>query len=83
MGLRYDFKMRWSDIPYLINVSEIPTDYLAPWSVPSISAQQMRGANFLGLGPLAILDQVKGLAHLYSITLWTFIYFKNRKMRHF
>lgn len=41
------------------------------------------GAGFLSLGPLAILHEVKGLAHLYSIARWTFIYIKDRKMGHF
>lgn len=42
-----------------------------------------RGAACLSLGPMAILDQVKGLAHLYSIILRAFVYFKDRKMRNF
>lgn len=53
---------------------------LAP---PSVSPHSRWGADCLTLGPLAILDQVKGLAHLYSIAPWTFIYFKDRKMRYF
>lgn len=43
---------------------------------------QMTG-QLLILGPLAILYQVKGSAHRYSITLWTYIYFKDRKIKVF
>lgn len=50
--------------------------HIADWEVGG-------GAACLSLGPLAILDQVKGLPHLYSIVLRAFVYFKERKMRNF
>lgn len=44
--------------------------------------QYLRAADkegrLLKFGPMAILHQVKGLAHLYSITLETFIYLKDQ-----
>lgn len=64
---------------------EIPSDYqlLAPSPVSPHSRLGSGGAACLSLGPLAILDQVKGLPHLYSIVLRAFVYFKDRKMRNF
>lgn len=81
MGRRCDFKIRRSVISYLI---------IAEWNSIRLSGfllllQYLHaaddGAGILNLGPLAIFHQ--DLADLYSNALWTFIYFKDRKMRHF
>lgn len=83
LGLQCDFKIRQSVISYLITAdwNSIRLSGFLLW--PQYLHTADDGAGFLSLGPLAILHQVKGLAHLYSIAPWTFIYFKDRKMRHF
>lgn len=77
-----DFKIIHSVISYLIAV-DWNSIRLSGFLLAAVSlCSRWGGADFLSLGPLAILHQVKGLAHLYSTALWTFIYFKDRKMRH-
>lgn len=83
LGLRCDFKIRRSVISYLINVDWNSIRLSGFLLLPQYLHAADDGAGFLSLGASAILHQVKGLAHLYSIALWTFIYFKDRKMRLF
>lgn len=81
--LQSDFKIIHSVISYLISVdwNSIRLSGFLLW--PQYLCAADEGADFLSLGPLAILHQVKGLAHLYSTAPRTFIYFKDRKMRYF
>lgn len=83
LELQCDFQVRRSALSYQINVdwNSIRLSGFLLW--PQYLSAADEGAGFLSLGPVAILHQVKVLAHLYSITLWTFIYFKEGKMRLF
>lgn len=83
LKLEQHFKVRHSVIFNLINVDRNSIRLSFFIFIFLLWSQYLHAADFLNPGPLAIPHWVKALAHLYSITLWTYIYFKDRKMRHF